>query len=440
VAELDQRPATRRRHARLLLALSTTQWKLKKLPEARKNAEEVRDLLTGAKLKQAAELAECLDLLGRISFEEGKMAEAQGLFKQALAADEVCGHRDPKVLTERYRRLAGACWGAGCVDEARTALEQALASASAAYGETHQLTLDCQTDLGQCELERGEYASAMKLFEKGLRVHQHICGPFSDEVARDYELLATGAHRSGNLEVAVHCYEKALRLREQQLGGSGSDFATLLMNLADIHSTEGRSAQAVELLQQAVGKLEGARDERLPAALNSLGEVYFQCGRFEDANVSLNRARGYWQKAPEKYTQALIVNGEMLEELKRFLVNKQEKVPSGLRAPAPSVGPTPILQPARMSTPEPAAVIPISPTPVAAAAQQGDSGVQLNFVRPDGSQIERGSNTLHLTVLVPEGEIPKKAVATLPSVPPPRLEKPGLSGWEDLAFEFLQTI
>src|SRR5882762_5550863 len=55
VAELDQRPATRRRHARLLLALSTTQWKLKKLPEARKNAEEVRDLLTGAKLKQAAE-------------------------------------------------------------------------------------------------------------------------------------------------------------------------------------------------------------------------------------------------------------------------------------------------------------------------------------------------------------------------------------------------
>jgi hypothetical protein len=41
--------------------------------------------------------------------------------------------------------------------------------------------------------------------------------------------------------------------------------------------------------------------------------------------------------------------------------------------------------------------------------------------------------------MVPEGGIPQKAVAVSSGTTAQPPEKPGLSGWEDLAFDFLKS-
>ncbi|MGH9666652.1 MAG: tetratricopeptide repeat protein, partial [Bryobacteraceae bacterium] len=260
VAALKDRSLPRGRHARVLLALATTQWKQKRLGEARETAESARDLLTGPKTKRGAELAECLDLLGRIYSDDGDLPAASAAFQEALDIEKETRQSDSKILTERYRHLAGALWAAGHLAEAKDAFEQAVKTSEKAHGEMHTLTADCLIDLGQCLSAHDEHDAARETLEKGLEIHRQLCGADSEEVARDYQALASAAHMAKDLEASVAYYEKALHLRERQLGGNAAEFAMLLVSLAGVHSTEGRPARALELLQQAVPRLEGARD------------------------------------------------------------------------------------------------------------------------------------------------------------------------------------
>ena len=541
VSEPKIMPAAPARQARVLLALSTAQWKQKKLAEAADTAESACKLLNGMKSKPAAELEECLDLLGQIRLEEEDLDAAAELFQKALEVTKSAPRPDPKALTVRYRRIATKHWRAGEMEEAGAALRSALEFAQKAYGESDSITADAMIDLGQCELARERFEDARQHLEKGLQIHRQTCGADSEEVARDYQALALAAQAAGDLASAVEFYEKALRLRERQLGGNAADFAVLLMNLADVHVSEGQSSKGVELLQQAVGKLEAARDERVASALNHLALAYAQCGRVDDALVSLRKARQLLDKAPDENNDALRANNALLQELTGYLpmppemlypgsgrgmpeaytarlgstqeglnVNQQfnqqwtsgpnDVAGAGTGAPnypahyqphyppgyapvsfspaypppqqppviygAPSAPPALVPAPAHGIVPlpapapsapshdvPPAGVVPVPvgyfpyyPPPPPAPPTRADSGVQLSFVRPDGTPLERTPNqtTLHLTVMVPEGGIPQKAVAiakdALPAKPdrPEKIQQTGLSGWEDLAFDLLK--
>lgn len=323
LAAFKDRSLPRGRYARVLLALATTQWKQKRLTEARETAESVRELLEGAKTKSGPDLIECLDLLGRIYSEEENFAAAEAAFQQALDIDREAHQADSKDLVERYRRLGGALRKNEKLQEAKAALEEALRIAEKAHGPEHVLTADCLFELGQCLSARAEHEDARGKLEKALDIHKQVCGRDSEEVARDYQALAAAAHEAKDLEASVTYYEKALHLRERQLGGNAAELAMLLVNLATVHSHDGRPARALELLQQAVPRLEGARDERAAAALNHLGVVYVQSGRYEDAVNSLRRARQYWEKAPDKNRRALDANSQLLAEMGNYLSLEQ---------------------------------------------------------------------------------------------------------------------
>jgi hypothetical protein len=134
----------------------------------------------------------------------------------------------------------------------------------------------------------------------------------SDEVARDYQGLAASHQAAGEFEKAAEYYKKALYLRERQLGTNGSDVAMLTVNLGRIYADWGRYSSATELLQQAIGKLECAHDDRLPSALESLGTVYGKCGRYEDAAVCFMRARAIWEQKPGTYEAELKANAVLI--------------------------------------------------------------------------------------------------------------------------------
>ena len=313
LANLKARGPMRARHARVLLGYATAQFRQAKYDDARETVETALELLEDAGQKRQPEVAACLDLLGGIFLEKGDFERARELFEQALAAEEAVRPRKSENLILRYRRLAGALRKADRNGEARTTLAKALKAVQETLGENHPVTAGTLLELGQCESALGEHAAALDHLKLALSYHKEASGPDSEEVAQCLQALASATQASGDLEASVGFYEQALRLRERQLGGNAADFAVLLMSLAGVHSHLGRYAPAAELLQQAVGKLQGVRDGRLGEALESLASIYLASGRPDDAVSNLRKAREVWEADPVANAKRLRDNRALLD-------------------------------------------------------------------------------------------------------------------------------
>jgi len=319
ISDLKARSAIRPPHGHVLMCLATTQFRLNKTKDAWITADAVRELLSGPKLKPTSDLSASLDLLGRIKLEDENLEEAQEFFQKALETQKAVLPLDVPLIVERSCHLAGSLQRQGSLDEAVSVLESALERADHSLGGVHPAIADCLIAMGECESERGRHATARNYLERALKIHQELHGMESEVAVRDLHMLAVAAQGAEDLEAAIGYYEKALGLRERQLGASAVGSADILMKIATVQTDMGRYGPAMELLQQAVGKLEGARDPALTQALERLGEVYAACGRYEDADVSLRKARKLYQEDPNQYAAALQANTIMLARLQTYL-------------------------------------------------------------------------------------------------------------------------
>jgi tetratricopeptide (TPR) repeat protein len=293
--------------------LAHAQWKQKNNEEAQKTAQAAHDLLI-VKRKPTPELADCLDLLGLLRESDGDAEGARKKFKEALEVQRKVLPVQPLLLTERHRRLAAALIG-GDVPGARTHYKKAVEISEKRLGTRASVTADCLLDLGRFELLHGEKEQGIAAIELAIEIHKETNGETSDEAARALQFAASAFQEAHDLERAVEYYNLALKLRERQLGGSAADFATLLMGLAETHTLLGNDAPAMELLQQAVGKLANRNDGLYAVALENLGEVYAGVNRFPDAIACFKKAKVVWAKDPTGHAQALRANAAFLDQV-----------------------------------------------------------------------------------------------------------------------------
>jgi tetratricopeptide (TPR) repeat protein len=94
--------------------------------------------------------------------------------------------------------------------------------------------------------------------------------------------------------------QRALAIREQQLGPEHPDTATSLNNLAELYRAQGRYEQAEPLLQRALAIWErvlGPEHPNTAASLNNLAEIYLAQSKHEQAEPLLQRALAIDEKA-----------------------------------------------------------------------------------------------------------------------------------------------
>ena len=321
-ADVKSGSVPRHRQARVFLALAQAQWQQNKPTDAKENAESARQLLS-VKKRPSAELAACLDLLGSVQDNHGKgnAEEAIKLFRDALEVQKKVLPFQAIILTQRYRRLAQALAKVDPV-EARTLFIRALDLAEKRLGTSAPVTAECLLDLGKFQvisgmqggpsIPEGERDAGIASLERAVDIHREVNGETSEEVARALQFAASACQEAGDLEKSVAYYERALKVRERQVGGNATDLATLLMGLAESHTMMGNDVPAMELLQQAVGKLANA-GEPLAVALETLGEVYSVVNRFEEAVSCFRKARAIWEKDPIPHQDALQANAAFLE-------------------------------------------------------------------------------------------------------------------------------
>jgi tetratricopeptide (TPR) repeat protein len=320
--EVKTRSAAEKTRARILLALGTAQWHQKKLSEARQSVEDAVRLLDEGS-PSGMEKAECLDLLGRVRLGEGDSTEAERLFRESIELERRGAKPNPLVLGPRLHRLALALSESGRVEQATEALEEAVALTRAGVGEEHKQGADLMYDLGGLHQAAKRHGDALECLGRALETHQRVCGQDSDEVARDYQQLAAASRAAGDLEQAVSYYEKALYIRERQLGATGPDIALLKMGLSDVQVAAGRYSAGLEAMQQAVLRLEYTRDGRLAATLENLAGLYTRCGQYENAMSCLIRARAIWDEAPEEHTAELAANHDAITQVIPYMSEHQ---------------------------------------------------------------------------------------------------------------------
>ena len=95
------------------------------------------------------------------------------------------------------------------------------------------------------------------------------------------------------LDRAIQAFNESLKLKEKLVGADDPSLVKPLIEIAQLHSVQGRPTDAIPLLERALAISEkkfGPESAEAATALASLGNTRAQAGQFEPALASLKRS------------------------------------------------------------------------------------------------------------------------------------------------------
>lgn len=190
------------------------------------------------------QLAQNLNNQGAQAYYAGRLAEAESLYRQALAA-----------------------WGAESREERRRT----------------------ENNLAMLYRAQGRHGEAQRLLSEVVRGLEGE----GREMVRALANLAASYREGGDLERARTTAERAVRIGERRLAADDAALGDAVHELATVCRAAGRMEDAAALYQRAA-KIFPSNDPRAAAALNNLGEIALAERRYKDAETLLRRALAVW--------------------------------------------------------------------------------------------------------------------------------------------------
>src|SRR6266516_2618114 len=141
--------------------------------------------------------------------------------------------------------------------------------------------------------DRARYAEAEPLYQRALSIREQQLGPEHPDTATSLNNLAALYFDQGKYEQAEPLLKRALAIYEQQLGPNHPDTATSLNNLALLYDNQGEYEQAEPLYQRALSIREqqlGPEHPWTATTLNNLAALYQAQGEYEQAEPLYQRA------------------------------------------------------------------------------------------------------------------------------------------------------
>jgi tetratricopeptide (TPR) repeat protein len=140
---------------------------------------------------------------------------------------------------------------------------------------------------------RAQYPQAEPLYQRALAIREQQLGPEHPDTALSLNNLAELHRAQGKYEQAEPLYQRALAIRERQLEPEHPDTATSLNNLALLYYTQGKYEKAEPLYQRALPVMEkqlGPEHPHTAESLNNLALLYHAQGKYEKAEPLYQRA------------------------------------------------------------------------------------------------------------------------------------------------------
>lgn len=210
----------------------------KELAKARVEAEKYGDN------DKELRLAITLNELGLVYMEEDKPAEAERLFKRALAMRQKVQGPDHVDVAAQLDNLASACDAQGISKEAKNFCERALEIRKKALGADspavattlNNLAALCDTD-GQCD-------HAETLLNEAIAIDEKKLGPNSPAVAADLTNLAGLYVKQGKYAQAEPLARRALEIRQKTAAANDPALADAQKNYDIVRS---KSSQKLDV-------------------------------------------------------------------------------------------------------------------------------------------------------------------------------------------------
>jgi tetratricopeptide (TPR) repeat protein len=141
--------------------------------------------------------------------------------------------------------------------------------------------------------ERARYQEAEPLLQRALAIREQQLGTEHPDTASSLNNLANLYQAQGNYEQAEPLFKRALSMSEQQLGAQHPGTAQGLNNLANLYQAQGKYEQAEPLVLRALTISEqqlGTEHPDVASSLNNLANLYRTQGKYEQAEPLFKRA------------------------------------------------------------------------------------------------------------------------------------------------------
>jgi tetratricopeptide (TPR) repeat protein len=246
------------------------------------------------------DVAECLTFLAGLLYAQSKYAEAEPLFRRALAIREKALGPEHPTFAESLNNLAVLLDRRGKYAEAEPLSRRALAIKEKALGaERHEVAVSLNNLA--CLLDNlGKYAEAELLFRRALAVSEKALGLDHANVAVSLNNLAKLLASLGRYAEAEPLFRRALAIKEKALGLGHPDVAWILNNLAVLLCKQGKYVEAETLARRALVICEetlGPEHLGFARSLNSLARLLTAQGQLAEAESLHLRALAIFEGA-----------------------------------------------------------------------------------------------------------------------------------------------
>jgi CHAT domain-containing protein len=182
-----------------------------------------------------------------------RYAEAEPLFKRALAnCERGLGPNHPDV-GRQLNNLATLYEKQDRHSESEPFFRRALALYEKVAGPEHPAVATVLNNLGQVLKVEGREADAEPLIRRSLAIREKVLGRDHPDVGRSLNNLADLYQRQRRYADAEPLFKRALLVREQALGRDHPDIAASVSNLAALYRDEGRIGEALPLVERTIG-------------------------------------------------------------------------------------------------------------------------------------------------------------------------------------------
>jgi tetratricopeptide (TPR) repeat protein len=262
-------------------------------PELRDLTLQFEGLLGRLKVDDSPYVANSLDRLAKLYYDQGRYSDAEPLYVRALAIiEQQLGANHPDTATI-LNNLASLYRATGRYSDAEPLYIRALAISERQLGANHPDTATSLNNLAGLYESTGRYSDAEPLYVYALAIREQQLGANHPDTATSLNNLALLYESIGRYGDAETLYVRALAINEQQLVANHPNTATSLNNLALLYRSVGRYSDAELLFVRALAIREqqlGANHPDTAISLNNLAGLYESTGRYSDAEPLLVRA------------------------------------------------------------------------------------------------------------------------------------------------------
>ncbi len=270
--------------------LAQTYWQLGLYARGEEHARRAVELYEGTRPPGHADTLNARNFLALLLQDQGKLSEAEPLYRQNLGANERAHGPDHQDTIVARTNLAEVLRARGQLDEAESLFRQTLEASRRTHGPDHLLTLTVVNNLASLLQQRGRLPESEALHRQNLEARRRSLGPDHSHTLSSVNNLAFVLMLQGKHEEAEPLFRENLEAKRRILGRDHPDTLTTADNLIHVLRARGRPAEAEPLLREVLAFRRKALPEghALTAYTRSLlGDTLREQRKFAEAEPLL---------------------------------------------------------------------------------------------------------------------------------------------------------